>query len=308
MHRVTEPEEWALPRDGASCLELRTQGGNLRVTGAAVEELQVRAVKTARGGSEADARAFLASMQVERRREGDRWVIEARWPAPRPRYIEEAHVNLEIQAPQGMRLEAESRGGNVDASGVGETRLQIGGGNIEVQEVDGALQVHTGGGNIQVAACRGPIELETGGGNLTVRQAQQAVKAHTGGGNIQITGDAGPVEAHTGGGNIEIRRAESPMKAITGAGNVQVEIARVSGAAEIEMDTGAGNLDLRLPPETSARVEASSDLGHVHMSGAVGGPSHRGSRHLQAVLGDGQGSVRLRTRVGNIEIRLTGVP
>src|SRR3954469_9298433 len=134
MQRMTETEEWTLPREAASVLELRTQGGNIRVTGAAVDELHVRAVKTARGRSEADARAFLERMQVERRREGDRWVVEAGWPAPRPRDIEEAHVNLEIQVPRGMRLEAESRGGNVEASGVGETRLHTGGGNIEAGE------------------------------------------------------------------------------------------------------------------------------------------------------------------------------
>src|SRR4051794_34945132 len=134
MQRLMETEEWTLPHEAASALELRTQGGNIRVQGASVDELQVRAVKTARGGSEANARAFLEQMIVERRRDGDRWVVEAQWPQPRPHDIEEAHVNFEIQVPRGMRLEAESRGGNVEASGVGETRLHTGGGNIEAGE------------------------------------------------------------------------------------------------------------------------------------------------------------------------------
>jgi putative adhesin len=307
-HQVTEPEEWTLPREGASGLELRTQGGNIRVVGAAVEQLQVRALKKARGDSDADARAFLELMRVERRRDGDRWVVEASWPEPRPRHIEEANVSFEIQVPHGMRLDAESRGGNVEVSGVGETRLHTGGGNIQARDIGGALDVHTGGGNLQVDACTGPIDLETGGGNIEIHQAQHAVKAHTGGGNIQVEGRAGPVDAHTGGGNIGIRQAESPVKAITGAGNVQVEIARASGAAQVELGTGAGNVDLRLPQDISARVEANSNLGHVQMEPAAGAQYNRGHGHLQAVLGDGQGSVRLRTGVGGIRIRLTATP
>lgn len=304
MQRMTETEEWILPRDGASILDLRTQGGNLRVTGVATDQLQIRASKTARSHSEADARAFLEEMIVDRRREGDRWLVEARWPQPRPRHIEEAHVNFELQVPHGMRLEAGSRGGNVEAGGVGETRLRTGGGNVEASEIAGALHVHTGGGNIQVDACSGAIELETGGGNIAIRQAQDAVKAHTGGGNILVRGEAGPVDAHTGGGNIEIRQAQSPVTAHTGGGNIQVEIPRASGAAQVEMTTGAGNLDLRLPSDVSAQLEATSNLGHVHLAPAAGGQHQRGQRHLRAVLGGGQGSVHLRTGVGNIEIRL----
>jgi hypothetical protein len=78
MHRVTEPDEWTVPGDGASRLDLRLQGGNLRIVGTAADEIQIRAVKTARGGTEADARAFLELMEVERRRDGSRWVVDAR--------------------------------------------------------------------------------------------------------------------------------------------------------------------------------------------------------------------------------------
>jgi DUF4097 and DUF4098 domain-containing protein YvlB len=302
---ATRTEEWTLPREGASGLELRNQGGNIRVGGAAVDQLQVRALKKARGDSDADAQAFLELMRVERRREGDRWVVEASWPEPRSHRIESANVSFEIQVPHGMRLEAESRGGNVEVSGVDETRLHTGGGNIEARDIGGALDVHTGGGNLKVEACTGPIDLQTGGGNIEIHQARHAVKAHTGGGNIQVEGRAGPVDAHTGGGNIGIRQAESPVKAITGAGNVQVEVARASGAVEVEMGTGAGNVDLRLPGDVSARVEANTNLGRVQIEPAAGAQDNRGHGHLEAVLGDGQGSVRLRTGVGGIAIRVS---
>jgi DUF4097 and DUF4098 domain-containing protein YvlB len=116
------------------------------------------------------------------------------------------------------------------------------------------------------------------------------------------------VDAHTGSGNIEIRRADSPVKAITGSGNVEVEIARSSGAAQVDLGTGAGNLELLLPNDVSARVEANTNMGSVQLEPVAGGHYNRSHNHVQAVLGEGQGSVRLRTGVGNIDIHLTATP
>jgi hypothetical protein len=289
-HLVTETGEWTLPRDGASTLELYTRAGSIQVVGAAVEHLQVRALKQARGDSDADARAFLGQMKIERRREGDRWVVEASWPEPRPRHIKEANVSFEVQVPHGMRLEGESRGGHMEVRGLREARLHTAGGSIEAREVGGALEVHTGGGDLQVEACSGPIKLETGGGNIAVHQAQ------------------GAVDAHTGGGKIEIRQAESSVKAATGAGDVQVEVTQARGAPQVELRTGAGNIDLRLPQGASARVVASTNLGGVEIDPAAGVRYNRGHGHLESVLGDGQGSVRLRTGKGDIHLHLTAAP
>jgi hypothetical protein len=87
-----------------------------------------------------------------------------------------------------------------------------------------------------------------------------------------------------------------------------VEISRASGAAQVELGTGAGNLDLRLPNDVSARVEANTNMGSVQLEPVAGGHYNRSHNHVRAVLGDGQGSVRLRTGVGNIEIRLAAAP
>lgn len=299
-------QQWSLRREGASGLELRTRGGNIQVAGADSDQLEIHAIKQARADREEDARAFLEQMKIERRREGDRWVVVATWPEPRASHVQSASVSFEVRVPRGMRLETQSGGGNVDVAGVGETRLRTGGGNIRARNIGGRLEVHTGGGNLQLEECAGPTELETGGGNIEIRQAQRAVKAHTGGGNIQVEGRAGPMEVHTGGGNIEICQAESPVKATTGAGNIAVEVARAGGAAQVELGTGAGEIDLRLPERISARVEADTGLGRVQLEPAAEARYNRAHSHVEAVLGGGQGSVRLHTGVGGIRVRLAG--
>jgi uncharacterized protein YjbI with pentapeptide repeats len=111
-------EEWALPRDGASTLQLRSQGAHIRsgirLAPAEGDQLQIRVVKQARAESETEAQARLAEMRVERRRDGDAWVVEASWPykpherrAGRNSYSgdDDRKITFEIRLPRGMRLD-----------------------------------------------------------------------------------------------------------------------------------------------------------------------------------------------------------
>jgi uncharacterized protein YjbI with pentapeptide repeats len=111
-------EEWTLPRDGASSLQLRSQGAHIRsgirLAPAEGDQLQIRVVKQARAESETEARALLAEVQVERRRDGDAWVVAASWPQKRRvhrvgrnTYSDEdsRKVTFEIRLPRGMRLD-----------------------------------------------------------------------------------------------------------------------------------------------------------------------------------------------------------
>src|SRR5260370_36498363 len=77
---VEAQEQWALPREGASGLDLRTQAGSIHVIGADEDKLQVHAIKSARADREEEAQAFLRDMKLERRRGGDHRGVEATGP------------------------------------------------------------------------------------------------------------------------------------------------------------------------------------------------------------------------------------
>jgi DUF4097 and DUF4098 domain-containing protein YvlB len=299
-----DDQQFTVSREGANGLELRTGGGNVQVVGVEGDQLQIHAARKVRADREADARAFLEQMRIERRRDGDQWVVEATWPDARSHHVESPSVSFEVRLPRGMRLESRTGGGNVEVSGTGETRLNTGGGNVQLRTIGGALNVNTGGGNISLAECEGPVELHTGGGNIDIREARGSVHAQTGGGNIQVEGRSGAVQVNTGGGNIRIHQAQSPVKANTGGGNIQATVVNGSGPVQIDLGTGAGELDLNLPEGASARVEADTGLGSVQLDPAGAARYSRGHSHMEAVLGDGQGSVHLRTGAGGIRVRL----
>jgi hypothetical protein len=283
----TRTEEWTLSREGASDLRLRSAAGNVRVMAGDGERIRVTAVKKVRAAEEARASAFLERMRVDRRRDGDRWLVETSWPEPRAHDVESPRVNFEIRLPRSMRVEAQTGGGNMEATGIQEAHLRTNGGNIDATGIHGA-RLHTNGGNVSARDIRGRLD------------------AYTGGGNIRVDGCEGPVAANTGGGNIEIRPAHSPVKATTGGGNIDVEVARAGGAVQVELGTGAGNIELRLPENVSGRLEAGTGTGRVEMDPPAGARVNKSRTHLETVLGDGQGSVRLRTGSGNVRIRLAG--
>jgi DUF4097 and DUF4098 domain-containing protein YvlB len=261
-------EDLALPREGASELSVKTSNGAVQVTAGEGDQLQVHAVKEVRSATQAAAEAFLSLMQIERRRDGDRWVIEAAWPEPRAHHVESPSVSFEIQVPREMRLEARSSNGRIEATGVTEAHLRTSNGEIRARDLLDRLEAHTSNGAIRIEACSGPID------------------------------------AKSDNGRVEVHGARSPVKAHTSNGAIDVEVAAAHPAAQVELGTSNGAIDLRLPADVSARLEADTSLGRIDIDPQTNAQFSGRRNHVEAVLGAGEGTVRLRTSNGGIRIRL----
>jgi DUF4097 and DUF4098 domain-containing protein YvlB len=261
-------EELTLPREGATELSVRTSNGAIQVTAAEGDDLRIHAVKEVRASTQAAAEAFLPLMQVEQRRDGDRWVVEATWPEARAHGVESPQVSFEIQAPRAMRLEARSSNGRIEAVGVAQAHLRTSNGEIRARDLAERLEAHTSNGAIRVEACAGPIETKSDNGR------------------------------------IEIRGARSPARAHTSNGAIDVEVAPEDRAPQVELGTSNGAIDLRLPESISARLEADTSLGRIAIDPPTQAQFSGRRNHLEAVLGEGEGTVRLRTSNGSIHIRL----
>jgi len=116
--KATQSEDWVLPRDGTRTLRLESEGKHircrLRFTGMNGEAIAIRVVREARAETEAEARERLGEMKVERRREGDDWIVTATWPhrpvrrrigAHTTTYDDPRVVAFEIHLPPGVRLD-----------------------------------------------------------------------------------------------------------------------------------------------------------------------------------------------------------
>jgi hypothetical protein len=104
------------------------------------------------------------------------------------------------------------------------------------------------------------------------------ISAHSDGGNVLLHLARAAIThlaADTGGGNVDVvlpdHAANLSVAARTGGGNVTVEIGSgLTGSNTVEATSGAGNVVVRVPRGTAARVHATSGLGKVTVEPPLG--------------------------------------
>ncbi len=125
------------------------------------------------------------------------------------------------------------------------------------------------------------LQLHTNAGTVRVTEVQGEIAARTGAGNVQVNGAAGPVDLDTGAGDVDY--AGEPIDRCT-------------------FRTGAGNITLRLPEDTSAQVQLNTGIGNIRLGGfEVEGEV--GSTEVEGVIGTGEDAIiEARSGVGNIDL------
>jgi hypothetical protein len=129
-----------------------------------------------------------------------------------------------------------------------EVRAVTGAGGIEVDGVDGMVDLGTGAGEIRLSALGGPVRLDTGAGR------------------IKGVGLAGPeVEASTSSGTIDLTFTAMPERvdASTSAGSILLSVP--GGPYRVDARTGAGRTEIGVPtsPDSSHTIRARSSAGSV---------------------------------------------
>jgi Putative adhesin len=147
------------------------------------------------------------------------------------------------------------------------------------------LNLHTADGDVRVESVKGELRIESNDGKVEIRGADGRVTASTHDGDIQADGRFDALDLHTGDGNIEAR-ASSGSKI---------------GAAW-ELRSGDGNVTLRLPPDTSADVDAHTGDGHVVTDFPLTVVGSVKENAIRGKMNGGGSPIELRTGDGNIKI------
>ena len=216
---VSVRSEEAFRVSDAPSLEIENFAGNLTVRTGESDLIRVVATRKAR------SRADLDRIEVDVSERDGGLVIRT----DRPSAFSNASVELEITAPAGTRLDADTGAGNVEIDGItGGIKVHTGAGNTDVHGAAGAVRINTGAGNIRYQGTpQGECRFETGAGNIRLTlpaDVNVQVDLGTGMGNIDVdfsvdgqvtrrevrgvigSGAQGTIEAHTGTGNIDVVR------------------------------------------------------------------------------------------------------
>jgi len=166
------------------------------------------------------------------------------------------------------------------------------------------LDIRTGDGNVSTQAVAGRIRIDTGDGNIAATGLKGDVGIHTGDGHVEASGLDGSLDVNTGDGHISVEGRFNVLNLKTGDGSIE---ARVKNGSKVEsawrLHSGDGNINLWLPGDLNADIDARTGDGHITMDVPVmvsGSLSHSA---IHGKLNAGGGSVQIISGDGSIHVQ-----
>jgi lia operon protein LiaG len=217
----------------------------------------------------------------------------------------EASADLRIAVPKGKTLSVNLGVGKAFVSNVeGNIRVSVASADVAADRTRGTLRISTGSGNVDLRTASGDVSLESGSGDITVAGAQgPTLKLSTGSGNVTISdGKAGMLTVETGSGSIDVTGSSGDDVSFnTGSGNVDVTLVATFQALSVE--TGSGDVTLRVPPTVGAQVDLDTGSGDIDLGGLTLQVRRIEHDHVSGTLGDGKGRLSVETGSGNVRLQ-----
>lgn len=267
---------------GRANVHVETNDGSVRVTSGDSKQVEFRV--------EYQGYELGRNLTVDARQDGDKVELIARitghWGISLGWGHNYRKLHIEVRMPQQGDLQVHTGDGAVEATGLsGNLAIDTRDGSVKASGLSGTVDLHTGDGSITVDTLKGDIRLRTGDGGIEARELDGKVEADSGDGHIRI---AGRFEA---------------LNVKTGDGSVSTQVLPGSKmASSWTLRTGDGSVDISLPADFQADINATTGDGHISLGvpvtvegtfsrSEVRGKMNGGGQTLMIHTGDG--SIRL---------------
>jgi DUF4097 and DUF4098 domain-containing protein YvlB len=179
-------------------------------------------------------------------------------------------------------------------------------GSIDVTSVNGTIKVHTSDGAVKASQLAGRIDLATDDGRITVDALKGQIQLRSGDGTISGTDLDGKCEASTEDGQIHLAGRFDALSLKSSDGAVS---ARVASGSQISTDweirTSEGSVEVAVPTDLRANLDASSDDGHISIGLPVTVQGDLSKTHVKGTLNGGGPVLLIHTGDGSIRVRGT---
>ncbi len=257
-------KEFPLNDDGQ--LTVRVDGADIKVIGADIDTVQVRAV--VKGPA-----SYVDNYKIDFNADENR--LEIRGESPRKSWgmswgsWGSRGARFTIKAPTRLALDLKTSGGDIEVSRIqGESVVRTSGGDIELKRLEGPVTAKTSGGDLNVSEITGRLTIATSGGDVTVRGAAGDVEAKTSGGDIDLTGVDGQVYARTSGGDIviELIGDNRGVEARTSGGNIRLKANELI-AGDIYARSSGGSVSCDFPVTIRGKLKRNMIEGKLNGGG-----------------------------------------
>jgi lia operon protein LiaG len=215
----------------------------------------------------------------------------------------DAHANLRVTVPPGKRVAIYLAVGRVSVTNVeGDLWVDAASAPVTTSGTKGELDIDVGSGSVQVSESRGELSVDTGSGAVSVSNVRgEKVSVNTGSGDVTASAvRSNELSVDTGSGDIEVTGLVAPQVELeTGSGSV---VADVQGEVwNVNVQTGSGDVSLKLPPTLGADVDIETSSGDIETDFSVSVTRHARD-HLTGRIGDGRGKIAIETGSGGIKL------
>lgn len=206
------------------------------------------------------------------------------------------------QSGDSVSVSAKSISGSFWNWGVRHTSLRV---EVHMPK-DADLYARAGDGSIEADSINGNVDITTGDGSITVQGARGNMRFHTGDGSIQARGLDGQVDASSGDGHINVEGRFDSLKLKAGDGSVTARAnAGSTVASGWSIYTGDGSVELEIPGDLRANIDASTHDGNISLGLPVMVEGTFSSSKIQGKLNGGGQALTIRTGDGSIRLNKT---
>jgi hypothetical protein len=171
---------------------------------------------------------------------------------------------------------------------------------------DADLSVRSGDGSVEADSINGNVDVTAGDGSITVQSLKGNMRFHTGDGHIEGRGLDGNVDASSGDGHVSLEGRFDGLVIRTGDGSVN---ARASSGSRLStgwsIHTGDGSVDLEVPGDLAADLDASTQDGHISLGLQVTVEGTFSSSNIRGKINGGGQTLSIHTGDGSIHLNKT---
>jgi Toastrack DUF4097 len=206
------------------------------------------------------------------------------------------------QNGDSVEITAKTGGGTFWNWGVRHASLRV---EVHMPK-DADLSVRSGDGSVEADSINGNVDVTTGDGSITVQGARGNIHFRSGDGHIEARGLDGTVDAQSGDGHISLEGRFDGLSIRTGDGSVTARAATGSKvASNWTIHTGDGSVDLEVPGDLAANLDASTHDGHISLGLQVTVEGTFSSSRIQGKLNGGGQTLSIHTGDGSIHLSKT---
>jgi hypothetical protein len=177
-------------------------------------------------------------------------------------------LTVKIDKPTNLIHKSVSVSLNVQVPNQTDLKLITHNGSVEISDISGQLDATTHNGKVNCESISGTSTLETHNGSVTCNEIS---------------------------GNTKLKSHNGNVKAFYAS--------TAPSVCDISMVTHNGSIELKTPPNLSAKVDVSTHNGSIHTDLPITVSGKINKSELKGTIGAGEGQLHLETHNGSIRIR-----